>query len=133
MAGSGFRIKLQRYRKVRWRCFSKGKKRLNKIKHAGKTTAVYGSCALISILSVIKVFCTHSSIHGLVWRPLPLVREALAGFLPAAGGAPLVLPLHAVDFTAFLGLATALPVNQTAWRQKRRGEKSPPNTEARGS
>lgn len=74
---------------------------------------MYGSRALISLLSVIKVFYTHSSIHGLVWCRLTLVREALAGFLPAASGAPLVLALHAIDFTAFLGLATALPVHRT--------------------
>lgn len=39
---------------------------------------------------------------GLVWEPL-------TGFLPAAGGAPLVPALHAVHFPALFGLTAALP------------------------
>ena len=44
------------------------------------------------------------------------VEEALAGFLPAAGRAPLVSVLDAVNFTTLLGLA-ANPPEQTERRQ----------------
>lgn len=40
---------------------------------------------------------------------LSLVGEALAGFFPAAGGAPLVLALHAVHLAALFGLPATLP------------------------
>lgn len=88
---------------------------------------VYGSQALIYILFMIKVFCTHSSIQVLVSHSLALVGEALTGFLPAAGGAPLVLALHSVHFAAFLGLPAALPAHAKrhgdAIREEVRGKK----------
>ena len=37
------------------------------------------------------------------------VQEALAGLLPAAGGAPLVPVLDAIHFAALLSLPTGLP------------------------
>lgn len=95
-------------------------------KHTGKTAAGDGCRAPLSILFLIKVFRTHSSARRWVRRPLALVGKALAGFLPAAGGAPLVLALHAVDLAAFLGLAAALPderggVRKARGRARRRG------------
>lgn len=44
------------------------------------------------------------------------VGESLAGFFPAAGGAPHVPVLHPVHLAAFLPLAAHLPAAEDRWR-----------------
>lgn len=122
-----FRIRLQRYRKLHLHFLRKEIKQIESTKNptcSKRTVFLDGSQALIYILFLIKV---HSSlIHPSTPLSLTLfpsrsyfsVGEALAGFFPAAGGAPLILALHSVHFAALFGLAATLPADiktQIVW------------------
>lgn len=61
---------------------------------------------------LISLFLSH--IHppcSLSITLLFLVGETLAGFFPAAGGAPLILALHSVHLAALFGLPATLPAD----------------------
>lgn len=86
-----------------------------------------GSQALDYILFLIKVSFYHSSIHSRLRLMLSLfitqqslVGEALAGFFPATGGAPLILALHSIHLTALFGLTTTLPADAKTKIMRRR-------------
>lgn len=72
--------------------------------------------SLAFFLSSISLFLS-SSLSSSVRSS---VEEALAGFLPATGGAPLIPVLDAVDLTTLLSLATDPPVERKGGRERER-------------
>lgn len=105
-------------------------KRVERKNKCIKRTSVFldGSRALNYIFSIKSLSSLiHPSIRPFIFflsysfflRCLFLVWEALACFFPTAGGAPLVLALHSVDFAALFRLPATLPARQrgTKWRR----------------
>lgn len=60
----------------------------------------------------LSLFLSHTRTH----THFCLVRKPLACFLPATGGAPLVLALHTVNLTALLSLSPPLPEGAVSTR-----------------
>ena len=117
------RINLQRYIKLDLHSFRKETKEAEskkKIwKHVIKEELFFSmalrpwfvSSSIKVSLSLIRPSTAPSLTLALHHTDLFLVGEALAGFFPAAGRAPLILSLHPVHLAALLGLAATLPAD----------------------